>query len=241
MCVASKELVLGPEHQKLVIKTRGFTTLVFLLTKMFFFPVPNNIGSVWPEGICGGQQVPSGRFQIEQANRWWSRPGLRFQGKDWIGLEGRFQRLPWWCYYARFLPALVEMIQTLWCELRKDGLPLNAAKCQIITTKPLDHPRYGCNNHVPCSETCRAAHKSWPMHSVESFWQVQIYNPSCPSSCGRLCIVQLASQLSFGPLQTYAAPDCFHGIGRCIDKTREQLGLGFGDGGIPLLVHFPMK
>ena len=44
--------------------------------------------------------------------------------------------------YARSLPALVEMIETLSCELQQVGLQLNAAKSKIFTTKPLDHPMY---------------------------------------------------------------------------------------------------
>ena len=44
--------------------------------------------------------------------------------------------------YARSLPALVEMIETLSWELHQIGLQLNAAKSKIFTTKPLDHPMY---------------------------------------------------------------------------------------------------
>ena len=42
--------------------------------------------------------------------------------------------------YARSLPALVEMIETLSWELRQIGLKLNKGK--IFTTKQLDHPMY---------------------------------------------------------------------------------------------------
>ena len=44
--------------------------------------------------------------------------------------------------YARSLPALVEMIETLSWELHPIGLQLNAAKSKIFTTKQLDHPMY---------------------------------------------------------------------------------------------------
>ena len=44
--------------------------------------------------------------------------------------------------YARSLPALVEMIDTLSFELQQVWLQLNAAKSKIFTTKPLDHPMY---------------------------------------------------------------------------------------------------
>ena len=44
--------------------------------------------------------------------------------------------------YTPSLPALVEMIETLSCELQQIGLQLNAAKSKIFTTKPLDHPMY---------------------------------------------------------------------------------------------------
>ena len=44
--------------------------------------------------------------------------------------------------YARSLPALVEMIETLSWELHQIGLHLNAAKSKIFTTKQLDHPMY---------------------------------------------------------------------------------------------------
>ena len=44
--------------------------------------------------------------------------------------------------YARSLPALVEMIETLPWELHQIGLQLNAAKSKIFTTKQLDHPMY---------------------------------------------------------------------------------------------------
>lgn len=44
--------------------------------------------------------------------------------------------------YALSLPALVEMIDTMLCELHEDGLPLHAAKYKIFITQPLDHPMY---------------------------------------------------------------------------------------------------
>ena len=44
--------------------------------------------------------------------------------------------------YARSVPALVEMSETLSCELQQVGLELYAAKSKIFTTKPLDHPMY---------------------------------------------------------------------------------------------------
>ena len=44
--------------------------------------------------------------------------------------------------FARSLPALVGMIETLSWELHQIGLQLNAAKSKKFTTKELDHPMY---------------------------------------------------------------------------------------------------
>ena len=44
--------------------------------------------------------------------------------------------------YARSLPALVEMIETLSWELHQIGWQFNAAKSKIFTTKQFDHPMY---------------------------------------------------------------------------------------------------
>ena len=49
--------------------------------------------------------------------------------------------------HARSVPALLEMIEALSCELQQVGLQSNAAKSKIFTTKPLDHPAHAEVSH----------------------------------------------------------------------------------------------
>ena len=79
--------------------------------------------------------------------------------------------------YARSLPALVEMIETLSWELHQIGLQLNAAKSKIFTTKQLDHPMY-----VEVSQDLvHVLHEgSFPQVS----WQTHPWEPETAWLCG---------------------------------------------------------
>ena len=97
--------------------------------------------------------------------------------------------------YARSLPALVEMIETLSCELQQVGLQLNAAKSKIFTTEPLEHPMYAEVSqdlvHVLHGE---ASHKYLGRH-----WELETTWPcgTSPSRGKRLGKVQQTSDFTY--------------------------------------------